>query len=112
MDETKRTTLELWETELLAAADKYGIASYMREGFIKWAVYGRPAGGFIMACMENNLMQAMVRADETNRQNLFDIVGWIYNQAPSPCHGSPEKVKRWQAIGGLRDLPIEEVADA
>lgn len=54
-----------------------------------------PTGGFLQAVLENNLMEAMGRADDFNRVALFDICSYIYNHLPVACHGSPEKVKRW-----------------
>jgi len=55
----------------------------------------RPTGGFLRAILENNLMEAMGRADEDNRQCLFHIVSYIYNELPMDCWGSPEKVRDW-----------------
>jgi predicted nucleotidyltransferase len=54
-----------------------------------------PTGGFLQACLENNLMQAMGRADEYNRATLFEICQYIYNDIPSVCHGSSLKVAKW-----------------
>lgn len=52
-------------------------------------------GGFLMAILENNLSAACGRADAENIANLPAYVGYLYNEAPSQCHGSPEKVKAW-----------------
>ena len=52
-------------------------------------------GGFLIAVLENNLMQAMGRADEENRRDIFEIASYVYNDMPSACHGSPEKVRAW-----------------
>ena len=49
-------------------------------------------GGFLRSVLENNLMEAMGRADETSRAWLFEICSYVYNELPSPCHGSPEAV--------------------
>jgi hypothetical protein len=54
-----------------------------------------PTGDFLRAVLENNLMEAMGRADELSRLELYDICYYIYNNAPISCHGSPEKVKKW-----------------
>ena len=53
-----------------------------------------PTGGFLTAVLENNLMEAMGRADTINRYNLYDICTYIYNELPGHIHGSPEKVKQ------------------
>lgn len=52
-------------------------------------------GGFLRAVLENNLMQAMGRADAENRRDLFEICGYVYNDMPARSHGSPEKVRAW-----------------
>ena len=54
-----------------------------------------PPGGFLMAVLSNNLVEACSRADSINRERLFDIVSFLYNEVPSVCWGSPEKVKAW-----------------
>jgi len=58
-----------------------------------------PTGSFLQACLENNLAEAFGRADEFNRENLFEIVQYIYNDMPSCCWGSREIVKAWLAEG-------------
>ena len=54
-----------------------------------------PTGSFLQKVLENNLFEAIARADEENIIALKDIVLYIYNKAPSACWGSPEKVKEW-----------------
>lgn len=54
-----------------------------------------PTGDFLRAVLENNLMEALGRADLGNRITIFEICQYIYNELPSPCHGSPEKVQAW-----------------
>lgn len=54
-----------------------------------------PPSGFLSAVLENNLMEAFGRADENNRAALFEIVSYLYNDAPSACWGSPAKVSAW-----------------
>ena len=52
-------------------------------------------GEFLTAVLENNLMEALGRADSWNRQKLFEIVQYVYNDLPSKCWGSADKVKAW-----------------
>lgn len=54
-----------------------------------------PTGGFLQAVLENDLVAAVSRADDQNRQALADIVQYIYNNLPLACWGSPESVKTW-----------------
>jgi hypothetical protein len=53
--------------------------------------------GFLRAVLENNLKEAVFRADEKNILILRDIVNYIYNELPMSCWGSKEKVERWLA---------------
>ena len=52
-------------------------------------------GGFLIAVLENNLRKSFRQADKANREALFEIVCHCYNELPSICWGSPEKVKNW-----------------
>ena len=52
-------------------------------------------GHFLTAVLENNLSEAVGRADEDNLKNLPAFVGYMYNEMPGGCWGSPEKVKAW-----------------
>ena len=54
-----------------------------------------PTGGFLYAVLTNNLFEAMSRADSNNLLAMHDICSYIYNNTPSSCWGSPEKVKEW-----------------
>lgn len=55
----------------------------------------RGVGHFLTAVLENNLREAVHRADEHNLANLPAYVYYLYNEAPAQCWGSPEKVKAW-----------------
>ncbi len=56
---------------------------------------GNEHGGFVMSVLENDLRGAIGRADMQNLAALKDIIMWLSTHAPSPCWGSPEKVKAW-----------------
>jgi hypothetical protein len=61
----------------------------------RYANSGVPTGSFLYVVLCNNLFEAMNKADYYNRENLFDICMYIYNELPSTCHGSPERVNDW-----------------
>jgi hypothetical protein len=65
------------------------------ESLDRYAKEGCPTGDFLRAVLENNLMEAMGRADIYNRDCLFEICEYVYNHIPLSCHGSPEKVRAW-----------------
>lgn len=54
-----------------------------------------PVGDFLRSVLENNLMDAIGRADANNLPAIGHITSYIYNRLPSPCHGSPAKYKAW-----------------
>ncbi|MBD3404351.1 hypothetical protein GF420_15785 [candidate division GN15 bacterium] len=64
-----------------------------------FAKKGRNPGGFLTACLENNLSRAVGRADGENLEKIPAIALYIFNQLPDPCWGSPEKVANWKGLG-------------
>lgn len=58
---------------------------------------GCPTGRFLQYVLENDLSNSFGFADEHSRENLYDIVKYLYNEVPGSCWGSKEKVKNWMA---------------
>lgn len=52
-------------------------------------------GSFLHAVLANDLMEAMGKADIWNRQALFHICAYIWEQLPAGSHGSYETVQAW-----------------
>jgi len=52
-------------------------------------------GGFLTAVIQNNLVESFKRADHINIKRMSDIVEFFYNEVPSACWGSSEKMKKW-----------------
>lgn len=65
---------------------------------------GIAGGGFFTALVENDLMGAFRKADDINTAAMRDWCAFLYNEAPSVCFGSPEKVRDWIKAGGLDGL--------
>jgi hypothetical protein len=57
----------------------------------------REHGGFLTAVLRNDLVEAVGRADDQNLHIIPAIVAYLYNEAPSRCWGSPERVDAWLA---------------
>lgn len=57
----------------------------------------RPTGSFLRACLENDLCQAAMRADDQNRFCLAEIVLFLYRCCPERAWGSPARVTSWLA---------------
>ncbi len=72
------------------------IPEHLEKSLRRYADLGIPTGGFLRACLENNLMTAVgAAANSEVRFALQEICQYIYNEIPSPCWGSPEKVQAW-----------------
>lgn len=55
-------------------------------------------GGFVTACLRNDLQAAIGLADEENLSAIRQIVVYLYNEVPAVCWGSPDKVREWLAV--------------
>ena len=75
-----------------------------REGMRRYIEEGIMPGSFLRAVLEDRLHDAVVRCD--NISQLKDIVLWIYNEAPSACWGSPEKVRDWIMVATYRGTSV------
>jgi hypothetical protein len=71
----------------MKALTKHAIDEYVSKGV--------PPGSFLTAVLQNNLRDSLGTADLENRHDLFEIVSYIYNECPSTCWGSPQKVRDW-----------------
>ena len=56
---------------------------------------GIPTGGFLRACLANDLIGAVGMADEESLLILYKICCYIYANLPIDCHGSHKKVTTW-----------------
>ena len=89
-----------------------GLPSYMKSGVELWVLNGIPAGSFLMAVMENNLMGAFSQADDNNTAMMRDWACLLYNYLPGGCHGSREKVKAWADLYGINGKGEEAQKEA
>jgi hypothetical protein len=90
--------------------------AHLRESLNAYVLQGRETGGFLRAVLENNLMEAIGRADHANLALLPHIVAYVYNNVPTNVYGSKEAVDRHIAMmrkvladrmyTGLPDVPI------
>lgn len=72
-----------------------GIPEYMHGGIVRFYENGIHPGSFLAAVINNDLRDACMCADDTNRELLFDYVRWFYNHAPIGSWGFPEAVDQW-----------------
>lgn len=64
-------------------------------GLRRYVVNRIPTGGFLRAVLENDLMEAMGRADDLNREYLDNIVQFCNEALPWVCWGSQAKCNEW-----------------
>lgn len=84
---------EVAALERLPESLQNGLRLYVEQGLVP--------GGFLVACIENNLLNAACRGDAGNIVALPDIMRWLYNCTPSKCWGSREKLEAWAKRGGM-----------
>ncbi len=78
------------------------LPNHMQDGMRRYIEKGIPPGSFLEAVLSNDLMGALAKADATNQYALPAYGRYIYNNVPSACHGSSEKVDAWIDAGGLQ----------
>jgi hypothetical protein len=71
------------------------IPPYMWGGLERYFVNHVPPGSFLTAVLENDLMEAFARADDTNSENLRKYAQFLYCFAPRGSYGSAAAVRDW-----------------
>jgi hypothetical protein len=77
------------------------LPEYMQDGMRLYIEKGIEPGSFLYSVLCNDLMGAFGTADSVNKARLADYCTFLYNEAPSQCHGSPAKVQAW--IDGFKE---------
>jgi hypothetical protein len=86
-----------YRAHLRARLRECDVPPTLHSGLVEYVAARRPTGSFLRACLENDLREACVRADDVNRWHLVDIVKCLNAFVTSECWGSPEKVAAWLA---------------
>ena len=74
---------------------EYGIPEYMHGAIIRYYENGIEPGDFLTAVINNDLTEAIGRADDTNVNALKAYIMWFYNQVPRGSWGRPHAVSDW-----------------
>jgi hypothetical protein len=82
------------------------------EELLDYEATGRELSSFPMALLENDLMEALTRADNTSRAELQETMRWIYTYLDKRCYGGKVTVERWQRLGGLEGIREKAKAGA
>jgi hypothetical protein len=85
----------------MAKLDYTLLPEHLRGSMQRYIEHRIEPGGFLLALLSNDLREACGRADAVNRHLLFEIVTWLYSEAPSPCWGSPQNVIAWLQPRGI-----------
>jgi hypothetical protein len=72
-----------------------GIPEYMHGGILRWYEHGIPPGDFLTAVIDNDLSEAIGRADDTNRYLLWNYMNWFSSYAPSGTWGFTTATAKW-----------------
>ncbi len=75
------------------------LPEHLEASLRRYAQDHRPTGGFLEACISNDLAEAVRRADEISLGAISAVVAWLYNEAPAACWGSHEKAVAWVKMG-------------
>jgi hypothetical protein len=67
----------------------------LHKGLVRYFLDGIPPGHFLRAVLENNLQDAVLRADEP--ACLHSLILWLLNVVPAPSWGDPRAVEQWIA---------------
>jgi len=93
--------VEKFEQELKQKGQSKGVPDHTLDGLIRYTIRGTPPGGFLKKVLSNDLFGAFGKADLDNRQQMYSIISFIYNDLPSNCWSSEDIVKGWINAGGL-----------
>lgn len=74
---------------------EFYIPDYMVGAIDRYIKLGVHPGDFLFAVVTNNLKEAVIAADDINLKNIPAYVSYFYNEAPSQCWGSAQKVNAW-----------------
>lgn len=75
--------------------DYSSLPEHMQEAARDYIEHGYKPGDFLYAALSNDLVEAFAHADMDNVVVMKAWVQWLYNEAPSSCWGTREKVMAW-----------------
>jgi hypothetical protein len=84
--------------------DYSGLPEGLQGGMQLFLEKGISPGSFLTACLENDLIGAVNRADPECLTRLPAIVRWINWQIPNHAWGSRERVARWRTAQTIHEL--------
>lgn len=74
------------------------IPGHTKASLDRYINQGVPTGDFLRAVLCNDLFLAIQHADGDNVRVIPHIVCYLYNECPTGCYGSAEKVNQWMQL--------------
>ena len=81
--------------EQVTALQECGIPGYMHQSIVNFYENGYQPGSFLTAVIDNDLKEAVGRADDTNIHCIKNYVMWFYNHAPDGTWGFSGATEKW-----------------
>jgi hypothetical protein len=79
----------------------WGVPRHMWDAIIAYVMTGRPLPDFLYAVFSNNLREAVMKADDLNRDRLREYINFLMSTVPVHCWNSEVAVRNWGKIGGI-----------
>lgn len=79
----------------------WNLPASMFGGIERYLYHGIPPGHFLAAVLQNDLSEAVSRADAVNGALLCEYVKFLYNDVPANAWGSKDEYAAWIDRGGL-----------
>lgn len=104
--------------EAMRAMEWRGVPVHLREGLARYIADRIEPGGFLMAALRNDFLNAMLLASDNSRAGLFELAMFLHNDAPAEAVGDPGRVEAWlngrflAATAGRPDGWVEWVCPA
>ncbi len=71
------------------------VPSNLLQSLVAYGKKEHSVGSFLGHVLENNLFEALCRADLESLAAIKDICMFVHWEMPSQCHGSKENVRKW-----------------
>lgn len=92
--------VEKFLEETYTRADWGMIPSHMHQALKDYIEHGWQPGSFLTSMLQNDIYNAVWKADHINEGAISDWVKFLQWYIPTECFGNEEKVRDWIARGG------------
>jgi len=86
------------------------IPEHCRGGLAAYLQWGQPVGSFLTAVLRNDLISAVLRADDKNVVRLHHYAAFLHAFADPRSYGSEEAVAAWLDVKGAQGIRQAEGA--